>query len=73
MPTIPTFHRDMVRARERWLDEAEGDEKRERRQQSDFLAKKDSDGWVVDLHAMRTTLGFRSSFFTLPQDYETSN
>ncbi len=57
MPTILTFYKDIVRAREKWIKEAKGDEEKKRRRQSDFLAQKDSEGRIVDLHAMRTTLG----------------
>ncbi len=57
MPTILTFYKDIVRAREKWINEATTDQEKESRQESDFLAKKDSEGRVVDLHALRTTLG----------------
>ncbi|MBA7546429.1 Tyrosine recombinase XerC [subsurface metagenome] len=57
MPTILTFYKDIVRAREKWINEATTDQEKEIRQESDFLAKKDSEGRVVDLHALRTTLG----------------
>jgi len=58
LPTCRTFELDLERAREIWIDEA-GDDKQEReqREKSDFLAKHDHQGRVVDLHAMRTTLG----------------
>ena len=44
-------------ARAKWIDEAKNDEEKKRCQESDFLAKKNSEGRVVDLHALRTTLG----------------
>ncbi len=57
IPTIRTFYRDLERARAAWIKEAERDaNEHERREQSDFLAKVDSAGRWVDLHAMRITL-----------------
>ncbi len=57
MPTIRTFYLDLERARAAWIKEAEQDaNEHERREQSDFLAKVDSAGRWVDLHAMRMTL-----------------
>ncbi len=57
MPTIRRFYLDLERARAAWIKEAERDaNEHERREQSDFLAKVDSAGRWVDLHAMRTTL-----------------
>ncbi len=57
MPTILTFYKDITRARERWINEAITDQEKKSRQESDLLAKKDSEGRVVDFHALRTTLG----------------
>lgn len=59
MPTMRTFYLDLERARAKWIGEAQNDAERQRRQQSDMLAKYDHQGRVVDLHAMRTTLGTR--------------
>ncbi len=57
MPTIRTFYNDLGRARQRWIAEAEDVEAQQGRERSDFLRQTDSEGRVVDLHAMRTTLG----------------
>ena len=57
MPTIRTFYLDLERARAKWIEEAPDDAERQRRQQSDMLSRVDHQGRVVDLHAMRTTLG----------------
>ncbi len=57
MPTIRTFYLDLERARTAWITEADDDaDERQRREESDVLAKVDSAGRWVDLHAMRTTL-----------------
>ena len=58
IPRVKTFYRDLERARQQWIEEAGDDvEERERREKSDFLAREDHEGRVVDLHALRTTLG----------------
>jgi len=58
IPLVRTFYADLARARSKWIEEADDDQReRERREKSDFLAKFDHQGRVVDLHAMRTTLG----------------
>lgn len=57
MPTIQTFYKDLTRARAKWIDAANSQEDKKRREKSDFLKQRDSEGRVVDLHAMRTTLG----------------
>jgi integrase len=55
MPTIKTFYQDLDRARERWVEEAGSPEERERREASDFLARRDSGGRWIDLHSLRKT------------------
>jgi integrase len=58
VPSIRAFYRDLEQARATWLGEAKDDRQElERREKSDFLKRKDEQGRVVDLHAMRTTLG----------------
>jgi integrase len=55
MPTIKTFYQDLDRARETWIAEAGSQEERERREKSDFLARRDSGGRWVDFHSLRKT------------------
>jgi integrase len=55
MPTIKTFYQDLDRARERWIEEAESEADGERREASDFLARRDSGGRWVDFHSLRKT------------------
>jgi len=57
MPTIQTFYKDLERARGSWISEAQNDAEQQSRRKSTFLTKVDGEGRVVDLHAMRTTLG----------------
>lgn len=57
MPTIRTFYLDLERARTKWIGDAGDETEQQHRRNSDFLAKVDHQGRVVDLHAMRTTLG----------------
>ncbi len=57
IPTIETFYKDLTRARRSWINESANATEKLEREKSDFLRKKDSTGKVVDLHAMRTTLG----------------
>ncbi|PNY36905.1 hypothetical protein C2E31_10625 [Rhodopirellula baltica] len=46
---------DLANAREAWIDEAETDQERERRRNSDFLQYKDGDGVFADFHSNRHT------------------
>ncbi|MFU7561306.1 tyrosine-type recombinase/integrase [Stieleria sp. JC731] len=46
---------DLANARETWIDEAETDQERERRRNSDFLQYKDGDGVFADFHSNRHT------------------
>ena len=57
LPSISTIYKDFDRARNAWVEQGTTTEERERRLSSDFLAKTDSEGRVIDLHAFRTTLG----------------
>lgn len=49
------IQRDLAAARAAWLEEAETDEEREQREQTDFLAYEDSDGLFADFHSNRHT------------------
>jgi integrase len=53
-PNMATWRADLLRAREDWLGEAEGEE-RQRREGSDFLRYRDGRGRVADFHALRYT------------------
>ena len=44
---------DLERARKRWIEEAENEEERRRREQSDFLCYCDGDGLFADFHSKR--------------------
>jgi len=57
MPTINTFYKDLARARKAWIKDADTEKARKQRRKSDFLKQTDSESRVIDLHAMRTTLG----------------
>ena len=57
MPTTVTLRKDLARARKKWIEEAEDTEEKQHREDSHFLAAKDGEGRVVDLHSLRTTLG----------------
>ncbi len=58
LPSCRTFDLDLQWARAEWINEAKDDpQERECREKSCFLSKFDEQGRVVDLHALRTTLG----------------
>ena len=64
MPTTVTLRKDLARARKKWIEEAEDTEEKQHREDSHFLAAKDGEGRVVDLHSLmrhsdyRTTLAY---------------
>lgn len=52
------FKHDLAVARAAWIDAAKDDEaERKRREQSDFLAVRNSEGEVIDFHSLRHTTG----------------
>jgi len=53
--TAKMFRRDLDAARSAWIDAADSDAERERREASDFLLYRDADGQVIDFHAQRHT------------------
>ncbi|NLF73671.1 MAG: site-specific integrase [Candidatus Anammoximicrobium sp.] len=53
--TSKMMRRDLAAARKAWLEEAQTEEERSRRKQSDFLRYKDSQGRYADFHANRHT------------------
>ena len=55
--TAKMIKRDLDAARQKWINEAPSDEERRKREKSDFLRYKDSDGRYVDFHALRHTRG----------------
>ncbi len=56
IPPMKALRRDLRAARAAWLaQEGIGDDERERRERSDFLKATDSEGRVVDFHALRVT------------------
>ena len=57
VPKILTFYKDLARARAKWISQAQNDTQLKQREKSDFLKQIDSQGRVIDMHAMRTTLG----------------
>jgi site-specific recombinase XerD len=53
--TSKMMKRDLGRAREKWIEESQGDEERRERETSDFLSYCDEDGLFADFHANRHT------------------
>ena len=49
------LRKDLAAARTAWIEEAQTPQERERREQSDFLAYRDSANRVADFHALRHT------------------
>ena len=59
--TSKMMKKDLAAARAIWLDEAETDDEREQREQSDFLTYKNANGEFADFHANRHTFITRLS------------
>ena len=53
--TAKMLHADMVSARAKWVADAESDEERKERSESDFLKPIDLAGHVLDFHSLRST------------------
>jgi integrase len=53
--TAEMLQKDMARARKAWIEKAEDDRERCRREKSSFLLHQDENGCIVDFHALRTT------------------
>jgi integrase len=51
--TSKMIERDLMAARDEWLDEAETEEERQRRLKSDFLCHSNHDGLYADFHSLR--------------------
>ena len=51
--TSKMIERDLMAARDKWLEEAETDAERERRLKSDFLCHANHDGLYADFHSLR--------------------
>ena len=47
------IERDLMAARDKWLDEAKTEEELERRLKSDFLCQCNDDGLYADFHSLR--------------------
>ena len=53
--TSKMFRRDLAAARSHWISEAQADDERQRREESDFLRYENAAGDVADFHAQRHT------------------
>jgi len=58
VPVLPTYREGLVAARTAWIEEVDdGDVRKQRAKDRDFLADKNSDGRVLDFHSLRVTCG----------------
>ena len=51
--TSKMIERDLMAARDKWLEEAEGEDEQKRRFKSDFLCHCNHDGLYADFHSLR--------------------